>query len=227
MYSKDYIDFVFDIYGDIYRTILKKFYPALGNTGFPERNLSVNFVKAYESYTKKSNQDVYSWFEFQFGEEKNKHVDAVIMNETSREIFVIESKRYSNPNGKMFEVGEDIERVFEFSKQIVEENKPGGSKRIDISKFDRVYGVILADVWTETDKKIEIKKSYEIGTKDANSKDAFLNRFSDNILYSNDLKELKYNIQSNINSSLENYNLVSFVWEVTIEEKPIINSLFS
>ena len=216
MYSIDIIDIIFDIYGDIYRNILKKFYPALGSTGFPERNLSVNFAKAYESYMKISNQDVYSWFEFQFGKEKNKHVDAVIMNETSREIFVIESKRYSNPNDKMLEVGEDIDRVFEFAKQIVEENKPNGAKRIDVSRFDRIYGVILADVWTETDKKIEIKESYKIGTEDANSKDAFLNRFSDKVLYSKDLKGLKYNIQSNLNESLENYNLVSFIWEVTI-----------
>ena len=41
---------VFNNYINIYKHILttNKFYPSVGSTGFQERNLTVNFSKAYE-----------------------------------------------------------------------------------------------------------------------------------------------------------------------------------
>lgn len=41
-------DEVFENYKNNYVKIFDMIYPAKGNTGFPERNLSVNFAKAYE-----------------------------------------------------------------------------------------------------------------------------------------------------------------------------------
>ena len=201
---------VFDAYGNIYRNMLSKFYPSKGSTGFSERNLSVNFAKAYESVNEVDDQGVYSWFEFQFGNSNNNHIDAVVMNEKLREIYIIEAKRYSNPNKKMTEVGEDIGRIFDFYDEIKKEND-GLSPRINLYKFDKVYGVILADVWTETGTKIQIKESYEAGVIDSYSSDSFLNVFSKELGLTRRLDELYYNVQSDI---LENYFLVSFLWRV-------------
>ena len=58
-------DIVFLRYGDMYREILNEIYPAKNRTGFSERNLSVNFSKAFEKIACESGQKAISWFEFQ------------------------------------------------------------------------------------------------------------------------------------------------------------------
>ncbi|MCI7773417.1 MAG: hypothetical protein MR514_06100, partial [Succinivibrio sp.] len=100
------LESIFNLYKSRYLRIFEKIYPARNSTGFPERNLSVNFTKAYETYY--SNCDVISWFELQFGENDNYHLDAVVANYTTKEIFLVEAKRFSNPAKKKEEIKEDI-----------------------------------------------------------------------------------------------------------------------
>nr|MCR5719802.1 hypothetical protein [Lachnospiraceae bacterium] len=60
-------DKIMEEYKQIYEKIFKTMYPAKNSTGFPERNLSANYSKAYETV----NTNAITWFEFQFGP-KNK-----------------------------------------------------------------------------------------------------------------------------------------------------------
>ena len=89
-----HLDKVFELYKENYEKIFDVFYPAKNSTGFTERNLSVNFCKAYETVFPES----ISWFEFQFGENNNLHYDALIINPKLKVILLIESKRFSNPS---------------------------------------------------------------------------------------------------------------------------------
>ena len=190
---------IFDEYGNIYRKILEKIYPAKGSTGFAERNLSVNFSKAYE----KIFPSALSWFEFQFG--KKKHIDAVIVNEESQEIFVIESKRYS-VQSKITAIGHDIDRIKTFLDELKKENdrRNENDRRIDLSKIKKFYGVILADVWTEVDNfKRKILKSYQ--------EENFLTEFKEFLKFESKISNPHYNVQDIENR--ENYFLVSMWFE--------------
>ena len=80
--NKILLEEVFKDYKNIYDNILNAFYPSLGSTGFQERNLTVNFSKAYESVYEKDT--VFSWFELQFGDKKNNHFDCLIVNENKK-----------------------------------------------------------------------------------------------------------------------------------------------
>ena len=210
----EHLKIIFDKYAEIYRRILKDFYPAKGSTGFPERNLSVNWSKAVESVYDGDN--VTSWFEFQFGEDNNKHIDALIWDKASKDLYFVESKRYSNPKSKIREVGEDIVRLFNLYKELrTEENE-----RINIGLVEHCYGVILADVWTKkegrTGRKIKILNSYKNGS--------FLEDFKEIISENESLEKnnihgfpnLKYYYEEfDWVSKNENYALVSFAWTIS------------
>lgn len=145
---------LFEQYGGVYKTVLSNMYPAKNNTGFPERNLSVNFSKAYETVANIAEETAISWFEMQFGEKNNLHVDAVIINETVGEMLIVESKRFNHPLKKAEEIVKDIGRIYGFISELKSENENKDKKaRIDLSKINHCYGVILADVWTEGDVK--------------------------------------------------------------------------
>lgn len=203
---------VFDAYGEIYGNILTKIYPAKNSTGFPERNLTVNFSKAYEKVSQQKNQNSFTWFEFQFGEENNLHIDAVIINETLNEMYVIESKRFSNPNAKMEEIGEDIERIHMFVNELYKECKEDSEKyRIDMNNIEKCYGIILADVWMETSLKEEICKAY----KDGN----FLEKYKKIVNNQQELDKVQYyvySMQKNERKRVHPYNLVSLCWEMIL-----------
>lgn len=200
------LELVFSAYGSIYTHILENIYPAKNSTGFPERNLSVNFSKAYERIALEKGDNAYSWFEFQFGAMNSFHVDAVIINDTLQEIYIIESKRYSNPTAKMREVGEDIDRIYDFIEELKKENL-NEIIRIDLSKFEHYYGIILADVWTETPLKKDILKAYEMGN--------FLDSFKKQIGNKHDLKEVQYFIQNfDYIKNVNKYHLISLCWEI-------------
>ena len=200
------IESVFEAYGEIYRNILNNIYPAKNSTGFPERNLSVNFTKAYEMIAAQKGQNAFSWFEFQFGNSNNLHVDAVLINKTTNELYVIESKRFSNPTSKMKEIGEDIDRVHSFVEELRGENLQD-KFRIKLDDFEHIYGVILADVWTETPLKEEILQAYKDGT--------LLERYADEIKHEREIDPVSYYVQNFCdNVDVQRYNLVSFMWEL-------------
>ncbi len=151
------IDKIFATYADLYQSILSDFYPSKGSTGFAERNLSVNWSKAAEIVCGREN--VISWFEYQFSDANNKHIDALVWDRPGENLYLIESKRFSNPVSKTREIGDDIVRLQDLYEEILRE------KRLDISKVKHCYGVILADVWPKKEqkrcKKRKILESYE------------------------------------------------------------------
>ncbi len=200
----DNINDVFAEYQGIYQKILDSFYPAKNSTGFPERNLSVNLSKAYEKVAEVKGQKSISWFELQFGERNNSHVDAVIINLSTNELLVVEAKRFSNPALKMKEVSKDIERIHSLVAELKTED------RIEMDKIKKCYGIVLADVWIETDIKKQILKSYKAGQKNPQDKESFIN------LYFPDLKLLNLQYDVRDISEIENYYLLSFLWEILL-----------
>jgi hypothetical protein len=140
-------------YKQNYCRIFESIYPSKNNTGFTERNLSVNFAKAYEQIYPQA----FTWYEFQFGHNNNLHYDAIIINPENREIVVVESKRFSELFKKVREVGQDIERIRAFSTNYFEEFVG----RIPNLKEYTVVGVILADVWAKGKNKITISEAFK------------------------------------------------------------------
>ena len=67
---------VFSEFRQNYIDILNVLYPSKNSTGFTERNLSVNFAKAYEQIV----PTAHTWYEFQFGTKNNLHFDAIIVD---------------------------------------------------------------------------------------------------------------------------------------------------
>ena len=140
-------------YKNNYDKILKIIYPAKKYMGFTERNLTVNFSKAYDKVY--SNDEIATWFEFTFGNDSKKddlHLDCIIINKTQKNIFLIEAKRFRNIR-KLRSTGWDIRRLFEvYDNREAEFNK----RLIDINDYS-FYGIILADIWVkpkQRDKKV-------------------------------------------------------------------------
>ena len=208
------LDRIFQAYKACYDHILGTplFYPALNGTGFQERNLSVNFAKAYQS--------IYSsaicWFEFQFGDKNNQHYDALILDPGNKAILLVESKRFSTITSKVKEIKEDIERILVFER---DRNNQFSCRISDLHTYT-IYGVILADVWTISDKKKCHKK--------IKLKDSFDNQtFADVQLQKENAEELNlplilkegnvtYYTQQIPVRDAEGYYLTSFVWRVSI-----------
>jgi hypothetical protein len=126
-----------------YYSILSKYYPAHGSTGFTERNLTHNFVSALE---KTLGNECISWFEAPICLDNNKHIDAVIFYHDVT--ILIEAKRFTSVNSQVISVKSDIDRMHsQKSIKLLEKELIG-------EKIDRKrYSVVLADVWTETDIK--------------------------------------------------------------------------
>ena len=205
---------VFCLYKEYYVEILKCIWPSIDSNGFQERNLTVNFTNAYKEIAKKKDNIAIVWFEFQCGESGNKHVDALLMNTTSKEIFIIEAKRYNNVNQKVKSVAWDVKRIQEFfyDKSIFIERLG------DISDY-KFYGMILADVWCETKSKIDIAQLYS-DKEFFEKKISTINMGSETEFYLTVPEFIQYDVQTFINDkiqkswqdSVENYRLASFWW---------------
>ena len=131
-------------------------------------------------------------------------MDAVIINLSTNELLVVEAKRFSNPALKMKEVSKDIERIHSLVAELKTED------RIEMDKIKKCYGIVLADVWIETDIKKQILKSYKAGQKNPQDKESFIN------LYFPDLKLLNLQYDVRDISEIENYYLLSFLWEILL-----------
>ena len=136
-----------------YSRIFESIYPSKNSTGFTERNLSVNFAKAYEQMYPQA----FTWYEFQFGQNNNLHYDAIIINPQKKELIIIESKRFDKLPKKVNEVYEDINRINSFRTSYFAEF----AERIPSLANYAIKGVILADVWTETESKTKINESFQ------------------------------------------------------------------
>lgn len=188
---KEILEVTFEKTKSIYERILKDFYPSLGSTGFQERNLTVNFSKAYENVCVA--ESVLSWFELQFGDKKNNHFDCVIINNTRKELFIVESKRFTSPTKKQG-ILSDVERINTFVEA-------GLDERFDEYKNHKVFGVILADIWKENNAKKEVYRAFK---EKVFFKDASLNE-SWHIYDTRDIP---------VKGCKAEYSLLSFVWEI-------------
>jgi len=196
---------IFNCYYTLYEDILDGFYPAKNGTGFTERNLSVNWVKALGKT--RADDRITSWFEYQCGEKNNEHIDALVWDRDKKELFIIEAKRYNNLPSKIRSVEEDVVRIKGLSlyNDILEYERDG-KKYVRIPKegVERCYGIILADVWPEdTGSKEKLLKSYKDET--------FIKDFTKglNTLEFNNLTYHTYSFPE-----LSNYSLVSFTWQL-------------
>ena len=210
------IDFdrVFKVYEACYNHILgtSLFYPALNGTGFQERNLSVNFAKAYQSIC----SSAICWFEFQFGDKNNQHYDALIIDPENKVILLVESKRFSTISGKVKEVKEDVERILAFEK----DSNNQFSCRISDLHLYTIYGVILADVWTISDNrkypgKVKLKESFD----NQAFADVYLQKeYTEQLDIPLILKEgnVTYYTQHIPVRDAAGYFLTSFVWQVSV-----------
>lgn len=193
---------IFDKYQNLYAKIFKCMYPAKNNTGFPERNLSVNFSKAVEEVF----PSACTWFEFQFGPKNNFHFDAVIVIPEVKTVLVVESKRFSNPAEKTRGIQNDMDRINMIKKAYFSEF----AERIPGFSAYTVCGVILADVWTETKRKEEIKQSFENG----NFIETFLPSMEADHFHNGSYHVCGFEGVTDYQSLNNNYYLVSMMWEV-------------
>lgn len=190
-------------YKENYTNIFKYLYPAKNSTGFTEKNQSVNFAKALEQYYGEKGNECLSWYEFQFGDKNNLHFDAIMINITRKEIFIIEAKRYSNVEKKIIEVGKDILRLINLNWV-----KDDNNNRINLDGFS-FFGVILSDVWQKKGKKEKIISQWDkIG--------------SDFRFYSNHNSEKEMNLDSKKNEAL-----VEFTGKVNMSVSEYVDSEFN
>ena len=98
----------------------------------------------------------------------------------------------------MKEISKDIKR----KHSLVAELKTEG--RIEMDKIRKCYGVVLADVWTETDIKKQILESYKAGQENPQDKESFINRYFPDFK----LPNLQYDMRDI--SEIENYYLLSY-----------------
>ncbi len=109
----------------------------------------------------------------------------------------------------------DIERIPQFLSELKDD------KRIDIDRYHKFYGIILSDVWIETQEKESILDSYLRGVSDPESPEAFLNKYEGN-LGKHVLSNVNYVVKSfddkeSIDESIKkSYKLLSLIW--TIED---------
>jgi len=209
------IDKILQQYKKNYSRIFEGIYPSKGSTGFTERNLSVNFAKAYEQLYPQA----FTWYEFQFGQNNNLHYDAIMINPEDREIVVIESKRFSNPFKKVREVGEDIKRIRAFSTDYFGEFVD----RIPNLKDYTVIGVILADVWAKGKNKIAIRESFKNSSFIRDNRQHFDEMdeeeswFFNGRCFNMDFKDAKLSPVDGSECIREQYCLVGMIWNVNKE----------
>lgn len=141
----------FTMLHDRYKKILENYYPAHGSVGFTERNLTHNFAISLENVLGSSS---ICWFEAPISIKPKKHIDAIVFDLNQKRTFLIESKRFSNPEQKIEEAKKDIERMKDQNHiSLLERNLHG-------IKIKERYAVLLADVWKENDRKREIYGSW-------------------------------------------------------------------
>ena len=204
------IDKILKKYRENYCRIFERIYPSKGSTGFTERNLSVNFAKAYESVHK----DSITWYEFQFGYKNSQHYDAIIVDPKGKELVVIESKRFSNVYKKLKEGSKDIDRI----RKVATEYFKDFIDRIPDLKEYSIKGVILADVWTETALKIDVKESFCNATFGQHYLTALFKDerwFVNGRYFCEGFADCEVSAIRTDNTIPKNYHLVGMIWDVT------------
>lgn len=196
-------------YENLYVRILNEYYPAKRSVGFTERNQSVNLSKSLE----KIHPDSFSWFEVPFSEDSKGHIDALIVNKETKEIFIVEAKRFSNVNKKIRDVCCDIERIDKISnvRSLIEE--------LENRETYSIYGVILADVWTETTKKKMIADLWKDDHEGFFRGDYFSTTSPcHDVEVMEKINFSKKIVNHVVKSYIENYRLLVYIWKLNIDE---------
>ena len=202
------INKVFNKYFEIYTRIFEEFYPAEGSNGFTEQNQSVNLSKAFESIY----PDSFSWFELPM---KREHIDVIIVNPSKKEIFIIEAKRFSLLKKKIKSIAFDIIRTSK-AKDFEIFNKDSNGKRFKDYTF---YGLVLADIWTETANKIKVFENWGKGffskTKEISVLEDFEYEDIEKILDKAEWSYKDFINAPNISGCIkENYKLLMLLWKI-------------
>lgn len=159
--DKNRADWVLDMYKTRYSNILGKIWPTIGSNGFNEHNLTVNYTIAFETVAARNNEETSAWFEFQIpNESKNNHrMDGLIINHTTKELYLVEAKRFSKNKlkRKRRELGYDFIRI----------------ENLDLSRFEnlfvekelisdyQIFGILLFDLWTENKEQIDLLNQWQ------------------------------------------------------------------
>ncbi len=173
---------------------------------FTERNLTVNFSKTYE----KNHTNSITWFELPFTG-NTCHLDAMIVDYDSKEVFFIEAKRIKLTR-KIKSMCDDIKRIYElYDNKAVELS----GRLVNYNDY-KYYGVILADVWVEN-KNNNFKKTI----RDAFLNKTFLNNYQQELKNANVPNEFvranpRYcEAQYVTTITAKELHLLSYVWELT------------
>jgi hypothetical protein len=196
-------------YTDIYRGILQKLYPAIGSSGFEERNLTNNFVNALKIA---SDNDSIAWFETSL--QGNEKIDATVFLPQNNSVFFIEAKRITNgkENIKLNEICSDFVRLMNPENQA----KILG-KWVSNIKIENKYIIYLADVWKENSITREIPNKWienGINLNDNTDKLIADKLNKSNIILSKVVDFSIYKREFQYPNSLENYNLLIFVYKI-------------
>ncbi|MCD8325594.1 MAG: hypothetical protein LUC90_02590 [Lachnospiraceae bacterium] len=222
-----YKEEVLRVYQHNYEKILNIFYPSKKSIGFTERNLTVNFSKAYEAIATAAGDECCSWFELPVNVNGRDHVDAVIINTTQKEILLIEAKRYMNLQNKVLEVIKDVERIntLDWIRELTDERSNDGERPV-LQRIEdyKIFGVILADLWIENENRQVICELYQNHSGITDSKVFLeeLQQFRKPVKEGLCLKDFCVDKPVDINTTRnvekdyirETYKLLSFSWVV-------------
>lgn len=174
--EKTRLDSVADAYSKRYSDILNKIWPTMGSNGFNEHNQTVNFMIAYETVAKKNNEQISTWYEFQIsnGKKRNNRIDGLIINHTTKELYLIESKRFylNNMNDTRHQLGNDFVRIEKLDLNSRFDDEGLFNNNESIAEY-KVFGILLFDLWTETKAQKDLLKEWKDVCKSPSSKSLF------------------------------------------------------
>ena len=131
-----------------YEAVFRMFQPRIGSIGYTERNQTCNFCAAFLH----NNIGSVAWYEYPFNNQE--HVDAVILDPSDDYLYFIEAKRYNKPK-QSSAIRDDIERCIKHEAEIRGRIGNEYGKAIQ-----RVFVVVLADIWEEDPIKKHWNKEY-------------------------------------------------------------------
>lgn len=150
-------------YENRFKRILDRIWPTIKSNGFNEHNQTTNFIAAYDKIAHENCETISIWYEFQIpnGNKRNNRIDGLIINHTTKSIYLIEAKRFSQNtvDKKRQELGEDICRIMDLD---IKSRFEGVFYEKETILDYSVYGVFLFDLWTYSNNHESEKLSLEL-----------------------------------------------------------------
>ena len=151
----------FEKMGKTYSTLFKEYLPthfingSKSIKGFTEKNLTVQLCYAYKSLSEET-ADTIVWFEIPLSD--GKHFDGLMIDNTSKALYFIESKRlyghkyYAGENEKFHSMMNDWDRMSDYYNQIPNHDKFKDYKHLK---------VVVADLVEQNKKLTELRERIE------------------------------------------------------------------